>query len=55
MFRNLEKLGSLDSETRFYNSGMAQGRLLDQLGVEWKDKIMEKSIFFDDLLTDAVE
>lgn len=51
---NIKRLGSLESETRFYVSGMAQAKLLEKLGVNWEEKIMDDNIYFDDILRDII-
>jgi len=41
-------LGNSDGDYRFYLSGMAQARILDKLGVQWKDKMMEDGVYLED-------
>lgn len=49
-WNNLEKLGQVNGSSRFYLSGMAQARLLDQLSDDWKDEIMKQEVFLETLL-----
>lgn len=42
------------SETMFYYTGMLQAKLLDQLMPEWKTRISEPGIWYEDLLTEAL-
>jgi hypothetical protein len=48
--KNMQDLGGVDGSTRFYLSGMAQARLLDQLSEDWKNKVMKPGIYLEDLL-----
>lgn len=50
-FKRLSELGSLD-DFRFYISGMAQGRILDKLNIEWKNKMFDNDVYLEDLLRD---
>lgn len=38
------------SESMFYYTGWAQAALLDRLDADWKDRIMDKGVYLDDLL-----
>ncbi|MFP4192237.1 MAG: hypothetical protein ACLFU6_09225 [Candidatus Hydrogenedentota bacterium] len=49
-WNNLEKLGEVNGSSRFYLSGMAQARLLDQLSDDWKNQIMKQGVFLETLL-----
>lgn len=53
----LKKLGelSMGDDFRFYLSGMAQARLLDELGVDWKDDAMGNNMFLDDILKNYLQ
>lgn len=51
---NLEELGQVDGSSRFYLSGMAQARLLDQLMDNWKKQIMKQGVFPETLLRKLV-
>lgn len=42
-------------ETRFYYTGMAQARLLDQLMPDWQARIMAEGVWLEELLSEAVE
>ena len=48
------RLGEKGSDYRFYLSGMAQARLLDILGLDWKNKVMKDGVFLEDLLEDCM-
>lgn len=48
--KNMQDLGGVDGSTRFYLSGMAQARLLDQLAEEWESQVMKPGIYLEDLL-----
>ena len=41
-------------EIRFYNTGMAESFLLDRLKPDWKNTVMQKGVFLEDLLRQAV-
>lgn len=41
-------------DSLFYYTGMLQGRLLDELMPDWKSKIGEPGIWYEDLLQDAI-
>lgn len=43
-----------EGDVRFYYTGMLQARILDRLMPGWKTQIMEKDIFLEDLLHEAV-
>jgi hypothetical protein len=43
-----------ETDVRFYYTGMLQARILDRLMPDWKTRIMEKDVFFEDLLREAV-
>ena len=46
-----ESLGEHDGHNRFYLSGMAQARLLEQLEVrDWQEQIMQEDLYLEDLL-----
>lgn len=53
-WNNLEKLGNVGGSSRFYLSGMAQYRLLDQLSDDWKQQIMKMGVFPETLLKKMV-
>lgn len=54
-FKRLEKsLGKIDGDFRFYLSGMAQARILDKLGYEWKETIMENDIYLEDIIREIL-
>lgn len=51
MKRLANSLGEHDGHNRFYISGMAQAKLLDQLKVaNWQEQIMQKDIYLEDML-----
>ena len=52
-FRML-RLGRLKGDTRFYLSGQAQARLLDQVDAGWKTKVLREGVFLEDLLRAAL-
>lgn len=41
-------------ETRFYYTGMAQAILLDRLLPNWKERVFDPNVSFEDLLREAV-
>jgi hypothetical protein len=47
-------LGRQDGDLRFYLSGMAQARLLDTVSPGWKEKIMKRNSYAEELLRVAV-
>jgi hypothetical protein len=49
-----KRLGYQGGDLRFYLSGMAQARLLDELDPEWKQKIMRNGVYLEDLLREAL-
>ena len=55
MFRLTKQLGHQDGDLRFYLSGMAQAKLLDQLSPGWKQKVMQRGVYLEDLLRAAVK
>lgn len=48
------RLGEKSSDYRFYLSGMAQARLLDIIGLDWKNEVMKDGVFLEDLLEDCM-
>ena len=44
----------IGSDVRFYYSGMLQARILDRLMPEWKTRIMDKGVFLEDLILEAI-
>jgi hypothetical protein len=45
---------SKGDEVRFYYSGMAQAFLLDRLNPDWRSKILQRDVFLEDLLDEAL-
>jgi hypothetical protein len=52
--RNTKTAAKTGGDTLFYYSGMLQARLLDELMPEWKTKIGEPGVWYEDLLKEAV-
>ena len=50
--KNLNDLGNVDGSTRFYLSGMAQARLLDQIAAHWKSRIMKEQVYQEHLIAE---
>jgi hypothetical protein len=44
-----------EGDVRFYYTGMLQARILDRLMPDWKTRIMEKDIYLEDLLREALK
>jgi len=51
---NMKNAAKNGGDTLFYYSGMLQARLLDKLMPEWKTRIGEPGIWYEDLLKEAV-
>ncbi len=47
-------LASKEGDTRFYYSGMAQARMLDQIMPDWKTRILSENVSLEELLQQAI-
>jgi hypothetical protein len=52
--QELGQMKTASGETRFYYSGMAQARLLDQLMPGWKRRALADGVWLEDLLAESV-
>lgn len=53
--KNLRGLGRVDGSTRFYLSGMAQARLLDQIAGKWKKQAMTQDVYLEGLIRQVLK
>jgi hypothetical protein len=53
--REVARMDSYHSETRFYYTGMAQAMILDQLDPTWKARALQDGVYLEDLLAEAAK